>query len=154
MPAGDPIRHVILLIMENRSFDHMLGGLSTQIPDLDGVDPASPPANYDSGGTAYPQEPTSARQIRLDLGNTVGFIRVPYTSLVPEQPFWDQSAHSLHHRALEAFALQLAKQVGDAAPVPALPAARMDAISRRIRSVLPALRLDLPRAARTGSGFL
>jgi phospholipase C len=31
----DPIRHVVVLMLENRSFDHLLGSL----PDVDGVDP-------------------------------------------------------------------------------------------------------------------
>lgn len=37
MPNPDPIEHVIVLMLENRSFDHMLGGLATAIPDLDGI---------------------------------------------------------------------------------------------------------------------
>ena len=48
MPDRDPIRHVIMLIMENRSFDHMMGGLSAVLPGLDGVDPAG--FAYDGGG--------------------------------------------------------------------------------------------------------
>ena len=45
---GDPIRHVIVLMMENRSFDHMLGALQAFNPDIDGVDPQKPGVNLDA----------------------------------------------------------------------------------------------------------
>jgi phospholipase C len=64
--AIDPIRHVILVIMENRSFDHILGGLSSVYPDLDGVNPAQPRENRDSDGTPYLQAPTQTRQMQFD----------------------------------------------------------------------------------------
>ena len=66
MPGRDPIRHVILLIMENRSFDHMMGGLSTVLPGLDGVDPQHPHVNYDASGTPYYQAPSTIRQTASD----------------------------------------------------------------------------------------
>jgi phospholipase C len=66
MPANDPIRHVILLIMENRSFDHMMGGLASVLPGLDGVDPQRPYVNYDPAGNPYFQAPTEIRQTRSD----------------------------------------------------------------------------------------
>ena len=37
MPEVDPIEHVIVLMLENRSFDQMLGGLSSVIAGLDGA---------------------------------------------------------------------------------------------------------------------
>jgi len=36
--TDDPIRHVIVLMLENRSFDQMLGDFKTKYPSLDGVD--------------------------------------------------------------------------------------------------------------------
>src|ERR1022692_3361234 len=66
MPDSDPIRHVILLIMENRSFDHMMGGLAGTIPGLDGVQPQQPRINYDQSGKAYSQAPTEVTQTRSD----------------------------------------------------------------------------------------
>ena len=45
---ADPIRHVVVLMLENRSFDHVLGGLKKAIPDLDGVNPAKPAENVDA----------------------------------------------------------------------------------------------------------
>ena len=35
----DPIEYIIVLMLENRSFDHMLGDLQQFIPDLDGIPP-------------------------------------------------------------------------------------------------------------------
>jgi phospholipase C len=66
MPSHDPIRHVILLIMENRSFDHMMGGLTAVIPGLDGVDPANPHVNRDAAGQAYFQAPSAITQTTSD----------------------------------------------------------------------------------------
>ncbi len=62
---ADPIRHVVLLMMENRSFDHILGGLSAAL-SLDGVDLQKPRVNYDAAGRAYPQAPTTSKQILFD----------------------------------------------------------------------------------------
>ena len=63
---NDPIRHIVLLVMENRSFDHMLGGLAAAIPGLDGVNAQNPALNYDAGGRPYRQAPTTTRQFAYD----------------------------------------------------------------------------------------
>jgi len=55
-----------MLIMENRSFDHMMGGLSALVPGIDGVDPRHPHVNYDPAGKAYYQAPTEVKQTRSD----------------------------------------------------------------------------------------
>jgi len=42
MPPGlDNLKHIVVLMMENRSFDHMLGSLKGVNPNIDGVDPAA-----------------------------------------------------------------------------------------------------------------
>src|SRR5688500_7065739 len=47
--VSDPFRHVVVLMLENRSFDHMVGALQATIPGLNGVPPAGPPrVNKDS----------------------------------------------------------------------------------------------------------
>lgn len=63
----DPIEHVIVLMLENRSFDHMLGGLEVEL-GLDGVfPPGQPPRfNKDAAGTAYPQIAGAGRTTRFD----------------------------------------------------------------------------------------
>ena len=41
-PIDDPrIKHLVVLMMENRSFDHMMGLLKTENPELRGVTPGS-----------------------------------------------------------------------------------------------------------------
>jgi len=50
--VADPIEHVVVLMMENRSFDHMLGSLQTVIPDVNGV-MGNPPSNKDKDGGDY-----------------------------------------------------------------------------------------------------
>lgn len=65
---ADPIKHVVVLMMENRSFDHMLGYLqqSGVYPKVDGIPTAGARSNRDNAGNAYPQAPGAARQIAKD----------------------------------------------------------------------------------------
>jgi phospholipase C len=60
----DPIEHVIVLMLENRSFDHMLGCLGPEL-NFDGI-PDIPPINTDDDGNAYPQAPGASRVIGFD----------------------------------------------------------------------------------------
>lgn len=63
----DPIQHVVLLMLENHSFDQMLGIFQTVYPELDGIDPkAKPRINKDAAGKEFAQWPTTARQMLLD----------------------------------------------------------------------------------------
>jgi len=68
-PSGaavpDPIKRVVLLIMENHSFDQMLGCMTKVHPTLEGVDPSHPHSNSD-GKTTYLQVETRKRQMRFD----------------------------------------------------------------------------------------
>jgi phospholipase C len=65
MPT-DPIKHVVVLMLENHSFDQMLGAFRSLFPDLDGVDPANPCTNRDKDGTPYSQAVTTATSVRHD----------------------------------------------------------------------------------------
>jgi phospholipase C len=63
----DPIKHVVLLMMENHSFDQMLGCLQAEYSDLDGVDMNGiPRSNVNSKGDAILQLPTSEQQMAFD----------------------------------------------------------------------------------------
>jgi phospholipase C len=55
MPTTDPIKHVIVLTLENRSFDHMLGCLQ-QVKQLDGISNSGPARTNEYAGRSYPQE--------------------------------------------------------------------------------------------------
>lgn len=61
----DPIKHVVLLMLENHSFDQMLGCMKGIYSDLEGVDPKQPGKNMD-GAVACFQTPTDARHMDLD----------------------------------------------------------------------------------------
>lgn len=65
---GDPIVHVIVLMMENHSFDQMLGGLAGSIAGLDGVDLNQPRGIPDYPDTTHmvSQQPTTLTSIPLD----------------------------------------------------------------------------------------
>lgn len=63
----DPIKHVILLMLENHSFDEMLGCFQEKYPHLEGVDPKEPSrSTFDSRGNRYDQRPKKSYSIRLD----------------------------------------------------------------------------------------
>jgi len=68
MATENPIKHIVLLMMENHSFDQMLGCLQSEYPDLDGVDmnSDSPRFNLDLAGNKVFQIPTDAQQVQLD----------------------------------------------------------------------------------------
>src|SRR5258708_940292 len=61
--SPDPIRHVVHLILENRSFDQMLGCLKAVYPNLDGIDPNVLRSNEDTAGRSFKQAPTDIRQM-------------------------------------------------------------------------------------------
>ncbi len=49
MPQGlDNLKHIVVLMMENRSFDHMLGGLKKKFPKINGL--TGNESNPDSAG--------------------------------------------------------------------------------------------------------
>lgn len=60
MPATNPIKHVVVLMLENRSFDQMLGCM----PGVDGVSDEN--VNYDASGKPYRQLPGAQDVLRLD----------------------------------------------------------------------------------------
>lgn len=62
----DPIEHVIVLMLENRSFDQMLGDFQRKYPTLDGIDPGSPPRREVVDGHPYEQLPTNVRRASYD----------------------------------------------------------------------------------------
>lgn len=76
MSKNDPVKHVILLIMENHSFDQMLGCFKDIYPHLDGVDPRNLHSNVDCTGTSFRQQPTRERQMSLDPHHEVPHVRV------------------------------------------------------------------------------
>jgi phospholipase C len=84
----DPVRHVIVLMLENRSFDHMLGALRWSNPDIDGVDPQTPGVNLDAvnGNKPYKQTPTASQIVRNDF-------KVPHEFDNASRQISDQMAH-------------------------------------------------------------
>ncbi|MBS0468702.1 MAG: hypothetical protein JSS31_00235 [Proteobacteria bacterium] len=76
-----PIQHVVVLMLENRSFDHLLGALDEHIAGLDGVQAAqrylANPTHQNharTGSAAVPQTDDAARSLdRKSLGEPVDF---------------------------------------------------------------------------------
>jgi phospholipase C len=55
--ANDPIKHVIVLMLENRSFDQMLGCFQEIYSGLEGIDIGQPPRTNVANGATYAQLP-------------------------------------------------------------------------------------------------
>jgi phospholipase C len=65
MPPGlDQLKHIVVLMMENRSFDHMLGYLKQDWPNLDGLNGNE--TNPDTAGQLQSVQPVAAAQSELD----------------------------------------------------------------------------------------
>jgi phospholipase C len=62
--STDPIKHVIVLMLENNSFDHVLGSLS-KIKQIEGISSSSPYSNNYSGNP-YAQTSTTAAVVSPD----------------------------------------------------------------------------------------
>lgn len=64
-PAGlDALRHIVVVMMENRSFDHLLGSLKAVNPNIDGIDGTQ--SNPDTQGNLVKAEPKAKYQGQLD----------------------------------------------------------------------------------------
>ncbi len=65
MPPGlSNLKHIVVLMMENRSFDHMLGGLKAQDPRIDGL--TGQDSNPDTNGATVKVQPLALFQSQLD----------------------------------------------------------------------------------------
>ena len=86
-PANDPIKHVIVLMLENRSFDHILGGTQKMRAsfDLSGIN------KYN--GKRYAQQPGAARLIANDPVHETSdvLVQLGVTSNVPPNGGFVQS---------------------------------------------------------------
>ena len=62
--VADRIDNIIVLMLENRSFDHFFGA----VPNVDGIDPANPASNLERPGSTitYAQTPNAVRKMRPD----------------------------------------------------------------------------------------
>jgi phospholipase C len=65
VPTGlDNLKHIVVLMMENRSFDHMLGSLAAVDPRIDGV--TNQLSNPDTTGAAVKAQPRAEFQGQLN----------------------------------------------------------------------------------------
>ena len=73
---ADQINHVILLLLENQSFDRIFGCFREIYPDLEGLNAPGTPAysNRDDKGTIYEQKPTDTKQVTLDPKHEARFV--------------------------------------------------------------------------------
>ncbi|HEY1731942.1 MAG TPA: alkaline phosphatase family protein [Terriglobales bacterium] len=62
--ALDKLQHIVVLMMENRSFDHMLGGLKARDPRINGL--TGNESNPDTNGNIVKVQPLAEYQSQLD----------------------------------------------------------------------------------------
>jgi len=68
MPPGlDNLKHIVVLMMENRSFDHMLGALKANDPRIDGL--TGNESNPDRTGAMVKVQPQAEFQSRRDAAD-------------------------------------------------------------------------------------
>jgi len=66
MPAGlDKLEHIVVLMMENRSFDHMLGSLKAVNPKIDGIVDGDTFSNPDATNNSVKPQPKAEFQAQL-----------------------------------------------------------------------------------------
>jgi phospholipase C len=63
-PGLDKLRHIVVLMLENRSFDHMLGSLAAVDPRIDGITAGL--SNPDTAGANIKPQPLADFQGQLD----------------------------------------------------------------------------------------
>lgn len=68
MAQQDPIKHIVVLMLENHSFDQILGWTKAIYPELEGVDEAHLHSNpdYPDTSTKFTQAPTAEMSIQHD----------------------------------------------------------------------------------------
>ena len=60
----DNLKHIVVLMMENRSFDHMLGALKQKYPKINGL--TGTESNPDTKGAIVKVQPNAQFQSQLD----------------------------------------------------------------------------------------
>jgi phospholipase C len=72
----DNIKHVVLLLLENQSFDRVLGCFRKLYPTLEGLNAPGQTlyANTDDKGVVYEQEPTVTKQVTPDPKHEARFV--------------------------------------------------------------------------------
>lgn len=96
MPNSDPIKHVVILALENRSFDHMLGACQAAKPGIDGIPTGGSPRTNQMGGNTFAQGSGSARVIVEDPRHETPHVLVQLRDVnsVPNSGFVEDYANA------------------------------------------------------------
>lgn len=71
---NDPIKHIVVLAMENRSFDHLLGDATKVYPNLEGIPQDKKYSNISSKGIEYTQKENAAAKIEVDIPHEHAYV--------------------------------------------------------------------------------
>jgi phospholipase C len=104
----DPIKHVIVLMFENHSFDQMLGCFKEIYPKLEGVDPNNPGSNKDSTDQVYPQrkcsDPVVSPDPRHELDHVLNQLKDHNAGFVSEyEKEYPDTTHDERQRIMDYF---------------------------------------------------
>lgn len=91
---NDPIKHVVVLMLENRSFDHMLGAMAKVNPAIDGIKTTGKPrTNTAPDGKVYAQGPGAVNVLQAaqdptheheNVMDQIGTAAAPMTGFVAD----------------------------------------------------------------------
>ena len=106
----EKIDHIVVLMMENRSFDHMLGYLKLEgaNPDVDGLDAGMSNSDIDNNpyevhrlkGTVFELDPGHGpHEIAEQLMNKNGGFVINYTNVHEDEPTFDPASIMGYHNA-------------------------------------------------------
>jgi phospholipase C len=103
------IRHVIVLMLENRSFDHMLGYLHSDTYDISGIDRNNPPSNFDADGHEVVVTPDAGYfdldddpgHSRSDVAQQLGSSENPNSGFVKNYALYTSKSGS--HKVMRCF---------------------------------------------------
>jgi hypothetical protein len=95
LAVGDPIGHIVVLMLENQSLDRVLGCMTAVNSDIDGVDPGHPGESDDpGGGQGYQQQPGASRTVANDLGHDLDDVQRQIRNVAVSLPIIQLSIHS------------------------------------------------------------
>lgn len=108
--STDTIKHVIVLMLENHSFDQMLGCFKSVYTGLDGVDPAKPGCNKDSTGHEYFQhvssDPTVDPDPKHELDHILNSLKDGNSGFVSEyEKEYPQTTPAQRQRIMDYFGM-------------------------------------------------
>jgi hypothetical protein len=158
--AMPQLKHIVVLMLENRSFDHMIGFKQSATYNVNGIDPANPPTNPISptDPTAVPATPDAPNVLPFDVGHSVPDTNLQLFFNVSGSPSGGASNKGVVYSYSQQQGVTAAEGTAGDEVLCAEFAAAADRLRERIRPLLlcpwPHLAQSLLRPPRHLEGFI